>query len=269
MNTANIQTMNISLKGKHALVGGSSKGIGRAVAKQLAKSGARVTLVARSRGLLEDLVQELKQATGAKHDFLVLDNTDLPAYQEAIRTYLKENPVDILVNNTQGPPAGTSLEKGLEDYQEAFDLLFQSVVFTTMEALPHMQNNGWGRIINIASVSVREPLGYLALSNSIRAALVSWAKTLAGDVGPDGITVNSVLTGYFNTERLKGLNDKKAETMGISPDEVTDRLISQVPVRRLGKPEEYGYLVAFLASDQAAYLTGTAIPLDGGLLRSY
>ena len=132
-----------------------------------------------------------------------------------------------------------------------------------------MQQQQWGRVINIASVSVREPLGYLALSNSIRAALVSWGKTLAGDVGPFGITVNSVLTGYFDTERLQQLNDKKAETMGISAGEVTDQLISRVPVRRLGKPEEYGYLAAFLASDRAAYLTGTAIPLDGGLLKSY
>jgi len=261
--------MNISLEGKHALIGGSSKGIGRAVAKQLARSGARVTVVARSEALLQELVKKLKEATGRPHDYLVLDYTDLPSYQKAIHAFLEKNPVDILVNNTQGPPAGTSLEKKTEDYQQAFDLLFQSVVFTTLEALPHMRKQGWGRIINIASVSVREPLGYLALSNSIRAALVSWAKTLAGDVGPDGITVNSVLTGYFNTERLKGLNDKKAETMGISPEEVTDRLISQVPVRRLGNPEEYGYLVAFLASQQAAYLTGTAIPLDGGLLRSY
>jgi 3-oxoacyl-[acyl-carrier protein] reductase len=261
--------MNISLEGKHALIGGSSKGIGRAVAEQLARSGARVTLVARSEALLKELVHKLNESTGRPHDYLVLDYNNLPAYRKAIRAYLDENPVDILVNNTQGPPAGTSLEKKTEDYQEAFDLLFQSVVFTTLEALPHMRRQGWGRIINIASVSVREPLGYLALSNSIRAALVSWAKTLAGDVGPEGITVNSVLTGYFNTERLQGLNDKKAETMGISPEEVTGRLISQVPARRLGKPEEYGYLVAFLASQQAAYLTGAVIPLDGGLLRSY
>lgn len=261
--------MNISLEGKHALIGGSSKGIGRAVAVQLAESGARVTVVARSEALLQELVKKLRDTTGRPHDYLALDYTDLPSYRETIHAYLEKNPVDILVNNTQGPPAGTSLEKKTEDYQEAFDLLFQSVVFTTLEALPYMRKQGWGRIINIASVSVREPLGYLALSNSIRAALVSWAKTLAGDVGPDGITVNSVLTGYFNTERLKALNDKKAQTMGISPEEVTGRLISQVPVRRLGKPEEYGYLVAFLASQQAAYLTGTAIPLDGGLLRSY
>ena len=261
--------MQISLEGKHALIGGSSRGIGRAVAEQLAQSGAQVTVVARGEALLKDLVKKLNEATGKHHSYLALDYTDLSSYQEVISPYLKKNPVDILVNNTQGPAAGTSLEKNLDDYQAAFDLLFKSVVHTTLEALPHMQQQGWGRIINIASVSVREPLGYLALSNSIRAALVSWAKTLAGDVGPDGITVNSVLTGYFNTERLQHLNDKKAETMGVSPDEVTGRLISQVPMRRLGKPEEYGHLVAFLASQQAAYLTGTAIPLDGGLLRSY
>lgn len=261
--------MNIALKGKHALVGGSSRGIGRAIACQLARSGARVTLAARSETLLAATAADLTRETGTGHGYLAVDYTDLAAYQSQIAAFLQRDPVDILVNNTQGPPAGTSLEVGPEDYQRAFDLLFQSVAFTTMKALPHMQQHGWGRIINVASVSVREPLGYLALSNSIRSAVVSWAKTLAGDVGPYGITVNSVLTGYFETERLTGLNAKKAEQMGISPAEVTDRLKALVPLRRLGQPEEYGYLAAFLASDQAAYLTGAAIPLDGGLLKSF
>lgn len=260
--------MDISLKGKHALVGGSSRGIGHAIACQLARSGARVTLAARNEALLATTVAELTRETGTKHGYLVTDYTDLGAYQSQIADFLQRDPVDILVNNTQGPPAGTSLEMGTEDYQRAFDLLFQGVVYTTMKALPHMQQHGWGRIINVASVSVREPLGYLALSNSIRSALVSWAKTLAGDVGPFGITVNSVLTGYFETERLTSLNAKKAEQMGIAPSEVADRLKALVPLRRLGQPEEYGYLAAFLASDQAAYLTGAAIPLDGGLLKS-
>lgn len=261
--------MQISLEGKHALVGGSSKGIGRAIACQLAESGAKVTAVARSEGLLKDLVRELEDRTGRAHSCLVADYTDLKAYKALISAYLTKQPIDILVNNTQGPPAGTSLEKTVDDYQHAFDLLFQTAVFTTLQALPHMQQQGWGRVINVASVSVREPLNYLALSNSIRAGLVSWAKTLAGDAGPYGITVNSILTGYFNTDRLKQLNDKKAETMGISPEEVSAKLIEQVPVKRLGKPAEYGYLAAFLASDQAAYLNGATIPLDGGLLRSY
>ncbi len=261
--------MHISLKGKHALVGGSSKGIGLAVARQLAASGARVTLAARSGSLLKSLVQELDAATANTHNYLIVDYTNLGAYQEQIGRYLREDPIDILVNNTQGPPAGTSLEKTPADYQQAFDLLFQTAVSTSLQALPHMKQQGWGRIINVASVSVREPLNYLALSNSIRAGLVSWAKTLAGDVGPFGITVNSVLTGYFDTERLAELNAKKAETMGIPPDRVTENLIGQVPARRLGRPEEYGYLAAFLASEQAAYLNGAVIPLDGGLLRSY
>lgn len=260
--------MEISLNGKHALVGGSSRGIGRAIACQLARSGARVTLAARSEKILAQTVAELTLETGIQHGYLAVDYTDLGAYQAQIAKFLENDPVDILVNNTQGPPAGTSLEVGPEDYQRAFDLLFQSVVFTTMKALPHMQRQQWGRIINVASVSVREPLGYLALSNSIRSALVSWAKTLAGDVGPFGITVNSVLTGYFETERLTGLNAKKAEQMGIAPSEVADRLKALVPLRRLGQPEEYGYLAAFLASDRAAYLTGASIPLDGGLLKS-
>ena len=261
--------MHISLEGKHALVGGSSKGIGRAVAHQLAASGAQLTLAARSETVLKELCDELRERTGKPHRYLVVDYTDLQGYKSIIQKYIKEHPIDILVNNTQGPPAGTSLEKTTEDYQKAFDLLFQTAVYTTEQVLPHMRQCGWGRIINVASVSVREPLNYLVLSNSIRAALVSWAKTLAGDAGPFGITVNSVLTGYFNTERLSALNLKKAESMGISPDEVTGKLLEQVPARRLGRPEEYGYLVAFLASEQAAYLNGAVIPLDGGLLRSY
>ncbi len=261
--------MQISLKGKHALVGGSSRGIGEAIARQLARSGARVTLVARSQARLESLVEELRRETGENHGYLTADYTHLQGYLPQIEAFLGKDPVDILVNNTQGPPAGTSLEMGLDDYQKAFDLLFQTVVHTSLKALPHMQGQGWGRIVNVASVSVREPLGYLALSNSMRSALVSWAKTLAGDVGPFGITVNSVLTGYFETERLASLNAKKAEQMGVPPSEVTDRLKAQVPLRRLGRPEEYGYLAAFLASDQAAYLTGAAIPLDGGLLKSF
>ena len=131
-----------------------------------------------------------------------------------------------------------------------------------------MQKQAWGRVINVASVSVQEPLNYLALSNSIRAAVVTWAKTLATDVAPSGITVNNVLTGYFDTDRIAQLNAKKAEKMGVDPQEVRDAMEKQVPVGRIGDPKEYGYLVAFLASEQAAYLTGTNIPLDGGLLKS-
>lgn len=260
--------MNITLQGKHALVGGSSRGIGLAIGMQLARSGARVTLAARSEVLLQKHIKQLNAETGITHQYCVVDYTQPDSYRAAIDDLIDSDPVDILINNTQGPPAGTALEMGPDDYQNAFDLLFQNGVYTTLKALPHMQKQGWGRVINVASVSVKEPLGYLALSNSMRSALVSWGKTLAGDVGPYGITVNSILTGYFDTERLAALNEKKGIQMGIPTAEVTEKLKTMVPLRRLGKPEEYGFLAAFLASDLAAYLTGTAIPLDGGLIKS-
>ncbi|WP_293293861.1 SDR family oxidoreductase [Allomuricauda sp.] len=260
--------MNISLKGKKALVGGSSKGIGEAIAKQLAASGASVTLIARSAGRMQELIMEMDSSQGQQHQFLSVDFTDFEAYKVKISAFFETNNVDILVNNTQGPEGGGALEKKVDDYQNAFDLLFKSVVFTTELALKHMQEQQWGRIINIASISVKEPLNYLALSNTIRAAVVTWAKSLAYDVAKDGITVNSTLTGYFDTDRIAQLNSKKAEKMGVSPNEVRSNMEEQVPVKRIGDPKEYGYLVAFLASEQAAFITGTNIPIDGGLLKS-
>jgi Dehydrogenases with different specificities (related to short-chain alcohol dehydrogenases) len=260
--------MNISLKGKKALVGGSSKGIGESIARQLAASGASVTLMARNEEGMKTIIAELDTEQGQKHQCLAVDFSRFEAFKSAISHYFENNTVDILVNNTQGPQAGGALEKKVNDYQEAFDLLFKSVVLTTELALPHMQKQGWGRIINVASISVKEPLNYLALSNSIRAAVVTWAKSLAYDVAKDGITVNSTLTGYFDTDRIAQLNSKKAEKLGITSDEVRSNMEEQVPMKRIGKPEEYGYLVAFLASDQAAFITGTNIPIDGGLLKS-
>jgi len=260
--------MKISLQGKKALVGGSSKGIGAAIAKQMAASGASVTLMARSEGRMQELIEEMDSSQGQQHQFLSVDFTDFEAYKTKITAYFENNTVDILVNNTQGPEGGGALEKKVDDYQNAFDLLFKSVVYTTELALKHMQEQHWGRIINIASISVKEPLNYLALSNTIRAAVVTWAKSLAYDVAKDGITVNSTLTGYFDTDRIAQLNSKKAEKMGVSPDEVRSNMEEQVPVKRIGDPKEYGYLVAFLASEQAAFITGTNIPIDGGLLKS-
>jgi len=161
------------------------------------------------------------------------------------------------------------LSKDIESYQEAFDLLFKSVVYTTSLIVPKMLKNKWGRIINVTSVSVKEPLNYLVLSNSIRSAVVAWAKSLSVDVGKDGVTVNSILTGYFDTERIKDLNKEKSKSLNISEDEVLEKMKSLVPINRLGKTEEYGYLVSFLSSDKAAYINGASIPIDGGLLKSY
>ncbi|MGB5819249.1 MAG: SDR family oxidoreductase [Saonia sp.] len=260
--------MNIALNGKKALVGGSSGGIGKAIAQQLALSGASVTLMARNEDKLKALVSELPTNDGQEHQYLVVDFQDFALYKNIIFQYFESHTVDILINNTQGPKAGGVLEKKIADYQEAFDLLFKTVVYTTELALKSMTDRKYGRIINVASVSVKEPLSYLALSNSIRAALVTWAKTLATDVGPHHITVNNILTGYFDTERISQLNETKAKQLGISSSEVRADMEARVPLKRIGHPREYGYLATFLASEQAAFITGTNIPIDGGLLKS-
>ena len=259
--------MKIDLTGKKALVGGSSKGIGLGIAIELANSGASVCLMARNESRLKEIVAQLPSSNN--HSYLVVDFSKFEDYKIKIDKYVKNNQVDILINNTQGPPAGNSLSKNIDSYQEAFDLLFKSVVYTTSLVIPGMQKNKWGRIINVTSVSVKEPLNYLVLSNSIRSAVVAWAKSLSVDPGPDGITINSILTGYFDTERIKELNKEKSKSLNISEAEVLDKMKSLVPASRLGRPEEYGYLVSFLSSDNAAYINGASIPIDGGLLKSY
>ena len=259
--------MKIDLAGKKALVGGSSKGIGLGIATELANSGASVCLMARNESRLKQIVDQLPNSSN--HSYLVVDFSKFEDYKIKIEKYVKNNQVDILINNTQGPPAGNSLSKNIDSYQEAFDLLFKSVVHTTSLVIPGMQKNKWGRIINVTSISVKEPLNYLVLSNSIRSAVVAWAKSLSVDLGPDGITVNSILTGYFDTERIKELNKEKSKSLNISETEVLEKMKSLVPASRLGRPEEYGYLISFLSSDNAAYINGASIPIDGGLLKSY
>ena len=230
--------MKIDLAGKKALVGGSSKGIGLGIASQLAESGASVCLMARNKSKLEEIINQLPNSEN--HSYLIVDFSNFEEYKIKIEAYLENNQVDILVNNTQGPPAGNSLSKDIDSYQEAFDLLFKSIVYTTSLIVPKMQKNKWGRIINVTSVSVKEPLNYLVLSNSIRSAVVAWAKSLSVDVGKDGVTVNSILTGYFDTERIKELNKEKSKSLNISEDEVLEKMKSLVPINRLGKTEEYG-----------------------------
>ena len=260
--------MNISLKSKHALIGGSSKGLGLAVAKQLAHSGAKVTLVARSKDLLLKTINQLNKETSCKHEYLICNYNNHEEYRKIISEYIDNNTIDILVNNTQGPKAGDVNSLSIEDYQNAFDLLFKNIVFTTMLALEKMKENKWGRIINMASVSVKEPLSYLALSNSIRSSVISWAKTLSNDLGSNDITINNILTGYFDTERLKELNSEKAKKLNVEIDKLYESMKQLVPLKRIGDPKEFGFLVAFLASEQASYINGANIPIDGGLLKS-
>ena len=260
--------MEINLRGRNALVGGSSKGIGRAIAQRLAASGANLTLMARSEKLLKEIVEKLDRGLGQQHHYLVVDFSNFPAFATKMESYFEEHSVDILINNTQGPAAGGALYKTIGDYQSAFDLLFKCAVHTSSLALPHMQKQQWGRIVNISSISVKEPLNYLALSNSLRAALVSWSKSLSIDIAKDNITINNTLTGYFDTERIAELNAQKSQNMGIPISEVRAAMEATIPLNRIGKPEEYANAVCFLVSEQASYITGTNIPIDGGLLKS-
>ena len=260
--------MKINLKNKRALIGGSSKGLGYAVAKQLAVCGAKVTLVSRNESLLKKNIIELKELTGYDHNYLLVDYNNSKDYKKIIDEFFKTNTIDILINNTQGPPAGDVLNVGELDYEKSFNLLFQNNVNTSMAAMKGMKKNNWGRIINMTSVSVKEPLSYLALSNTIRSAVTSWGKTLSIESGKYNITVNNVLTGFFNTERLNQLNEEKAKKFNVNASEVFEKMAEMVPLKRIGEPEEFAYLIAFLSSEYSSYINGINIPIDGGLLKS-
>jgi 3-oxoacyl-[acyl-carrier protein] reductase len=249
--------MELGISGKTALVMGASRGIGRAVAAALAGEGARVAMVSRSRDRLEQAAAEIEGETAV----LVADTSDLDRLG-ALPGEVEEalGPTEILVTNTGGPPLGGALDNPLAEWEQAYGSLVLAPRVLIEAVLPGMRRRGWGRIVNVGSTSVREPIPGLALSNSHRLAAVGFFKTLASEVAAEGITVNTIATGRFATDRL-------ASNWG-SWEEMERRAHEGVPAARLGNPEEYGDLVAFLCSKHAAYLTGAVIPLDGGLLRS-
>ena len=249
--------MDLGLKGRTALVMGASRGIGRAIAAALAREGASVAISSRSKERLEEAAATISPAPLAfAADTADLDRlAALPAEVEA-----ELGPIDILVLNTGGPPFGGALAHGLEDWEIAYRSLVLAPKVLADAAVPGMRERGWGRIVNVGSSSTREPIPGLNLSNAHRMAAVGFLKTLATEVAADGITVNTVATGRFATERLAGPDGSLEGAEAAAKTEV--------PAGRLGLPEEYGDLVAFLCSERAAYLTGTVIPLDGGLLRS-
>ncbi|SDD49350.1 SDR family oxidoreductase [Niabella drilacis] len=259
--------MHISLKNKKALVGASSSGLGKAIAWQLAESGATVTLLARHKAILQPLAASLPAPENQQHQYIATDFSDIDAFRKCIDHYFSGNSVDILVNNTSGPSPGTALEKKDADYVTAFNLLFRTVQYTTEKALPHMIASRFGRIINLTSRSVKEPIEALALSNTIRSAVVTWGKTLATQVAKDHITVNNILTGNFETDRIMELYEREAIARNMPPEEYKKQALEAIPMKRLGQPEEMGNLVTFLASEQAAYITGTNIAIDGGLIK--
>ncbi|WP_209330585.1 SDR family oxidoreductase [Lunatimonas salinarum] len=256
----------INLAGKRAVVGGSSRGLGLASAQQLADAGAEVILMARNEEKLKSALTSLSVNAGQRHRYLVVDYADPVGFERTVKEYFANLEVHILVNNTNGPAPGTVMEKGVQDFQQAFDLLFKSYVTLTQTLLPGMLGAGFGRIINVSSSSVKEPISNLVLSNSVRSAVVSWAKSLSREVASKGVTVNTILTGSFDTERLMEVVEGQAAKKGISPKALMEQKILSIPAGRLGRPEEYGFLVAFLASPLAAYINGVNMPIDGGYM---
>ena len=261
--------MNLGLKGKVALVAAASQGLGRAVAEELAAEGASLILCARHDAAL----QETCAAIAAAHDMPVLglatDVADPAAVARLVEAGLARfGRIDILVTNAGGPPAGTFATLDAGQWDAATRLLLTSVVELTRAVLPSMLARGWGRILNITSISVKQPVANLMLSNSLRAAVTGMARTLATEVAAQGITVNNILPGYTRTERVVGLAEATASREGISAAEATARWEQEIPMRRLGEPREFAALAAFLCSERASYITGTSVPVDGGWIRS-
>ena len=260
--------MNFSLEGKTALIGGSTQGIGKAIARQLAQNGARVILLARNEIKLLKTLSEFENTEGVTHSYIVADYSDFDNFKNTITAFFENNTVDIIVNNTGGPSAGAVLDKSLDDFQSAFEMHLLANHFLAQQAFAGMKQKGWGRIINVLSSTIKQPKTNMVLSNSIRAAVANWAKTLATELAPHGITVNNVLPGYIATERLKELNHFKSEKTGKILSEVEKEMLAEIPVGRLGLPEEMAYAVAFLCSPMADYITGINLPVDGGVLKS-
>jgi len=262
--------MNTNLYGKNALVCGASKGIGKASAIQLASLGANVTLVSRSADLMSDVIKEMQLDFKNKqdHDFVVADFTDHSDLKKKVRTILLHRNYHILVNNTGGPPAGPIVEAKAEDFLDAFQqhLVCNHLLVGLLKE--GMIKEGYGRIINIISTSVKAPLDNLGVSNTTRGAVASWAKTMANELGPHGITVNNVLPGFTDTHRLRELFGKMAENQGLSYEEKADELAKGVPLQRFAKAKEIGAAVAWLASPSASYVNGINLPVDGGRTRS-
>ena len=244
--------MDLGLRGRTAIVCGASAGIGLAVAESLSAEGANVAMFARRRDVLEREAERLG-ALAVRGDVTVA--SDLKKLVE--RTLEAFGGIDILVNNGGGPPRGSALDMAPETIEAAVELLLVSAVRLTGLCLPHLERGGHGRVITITSSSVREPIDNLALSNAIRPGVIGWAKTLAREVGPRGITVNSIAPGRIDTDRMKE----------VYPDGPTEQQLEPIPLRRLGRPQEIGDIVCFLASDRAGYVTGTVVPVDGGLTR--
>ena len=261
--------MDLGIKDRVALVAASSKGLGRAVAVELGREGARLVLCARGEGPLREVKQEIEQETGVPVVTIQADLSDSGAAELVVERGLETfGGIDILVNNAGGPPAGPFEAHDRDAWDHAIALNLKSALTLTRAVLPGMKDRGWGRILNITSVAVKEPVDNLILSNSVRAAVTGFARTLANEVAPFGITVNNLMPGFTRTQRLQELAASTAERQDKPIADVFAEWTSRIPMGRLGEPEEFAAIAAFLVSERASYITGTSIQVDGGRTRS-
>jgi 3-oxoacyl-[acyl-carrier protein] reductase len=257
--------MNLDLKGKNALVCGSTQGIGKASAMELALLGANVTLVARNEDALKATLRELDASKGQKHNYLVADFTDPSSLKTKAEEQVKsKGPVHILVNNTGGPKGGPIAEAKTEEFTQTFSNHLICNHILVQAVLDGMKKEKYGRIINIISTSVKQPIKGLGVSNTIRAAVGNWAKTLSLELASFGITVNNVLPGMTDTKRLRDLISAKAKAAGRTDAEIEKEMIAEIPAGRLAEAKEIAAAVAFLATPAAAYINGTNVTVDGG-----
>ena len=261
--------MDLGLKNKVALVAAGSRGLGRAVAEELAAEGASLVLCSRDTATLTETAAAIADSSGAHVLAVPADVTNLDDIKRLVEAGNERfGRIDILVTNAGGPPTGTFDQLTREQWDEALRLTLLSAIELARQVLPGMKERRWGRILNITSIAVKQPVENLMLSNSLRAGLTGFARTLANEVAADGITVNNILPGYTRTERLEDLATMMAEKQGISPGEFRGKWEKEIPMGRLGEPREFAALAAFLVSERASYITGTSIQVDGGWIRS-
>jgi|MGYP000536254366 3-oxoacyl-[acyl-carrier protein] reductase len=256
--------IDLSLLNKNAIVCGSTQGIGKSIAIELAELGANVTLVARNEEALKIVLAELDKSKNQKHQYLVADFSDSLHVKFKANEYALQNSIDILVNNTGGPPAGAIVDAEINSFMAAYQSHLLCNHALVQAFLPNMKKNNWGRIINIISTSVKQPLKGLGVSNATRAAVAGWAKTLSFEVAKYGITVNNVLPGATKTVRLENIINSKAAKTNNQIEDIEAEMLAEIPAGRFGNPEEIAALAAFLASPAAAYINGQSIAVDGG-----
>ena len=260
--------MDLGLKGRGVIVAASSEGIGRATAEGFAREGAQVAMCARTESTLRKAADEIRQATGAEIYAEPLDVTDASAVNLFVEQAAKRfGRIDVCVTNAGGPPAKNFLATSADDWKRAIDMNFMSVIHLAKATIPHMQRHRWGRIITITSVTVKQPVAELVISNAVRAGVVGLVKSLSNEFGKDGILVNNVAPGYTATERLKELAGVRALAAGSAPDNIYQQWAADTPVRRLGEPHEIADVILWLASDRASYVTGQTVLADGGIYR--